>query len=328
MEASIPSYDTRALPRGATGLHDALPRRGPGTHAVYVRASAAPLPARGSTASETSALQPGALRGGMLDEALDIVRNRRGVDFRGYRRATIERRLLNRILSSRAPSPAAYLAGLRASDGETDRLIATLTVKVSRFFRNAPVFEALRDLVQNDLRERFAGQALRVWSAGCGNGEEAYTLAMVLGATPGEVWGTDIDGSALAGAAAGCYPEEALRELPPALADEFLERTEPGTVTVRDHLRRRVRFLRHDLAGAATPPPGPGFHVVCCRNVVIYFDLAVQRRAMQLVVDSLAPGGVLCLGEAEWEGDLAWALEPIDRRRKLYRRRGPEARPR
>jgi len=264
----------------------------------------------------------------VLDEALAIVRDRRGVDFRGYRRATIERRLLNRILSSRAPSATAYLDELRARDAETDRLIATLTVKVSRFFRNAPVFEALRDLVQTDLRERFAGQPLRVWSAGCGNGEEAYTLAMLLGTTPGEVWGTDIDASALAEASAGCYPGEAVRELPVTLADDFLERTGPGTVTVRDHLRRRVRFLRHDLAGAATPPEGGVFHLVCCRNVVIYFDPVIQRRIMQLVVGSLAPGGVLCLGEAEWEGELAWALEPLDRRRKLYRRRSPETTPR
>lgn len=280
------------------------------------------------TSSPTSEAAGPALPGAVLDEALAIVRDRRGVDFRGYRRATLERRLLNRIVSSRAPSAAAYLAGLHASDSEPDRLIATLTVKVSRFFRNAPVFEALRDLLEADRRERFAGQALRVWSAGCGNGEEAYTLAMLLGAAPGEVWATDVDTSALAEAAAGCYPEDALQELPDALAAEFLERTAAGAVRVRDPLRRRVRFLRHDLAAAATPPAGEVFHLVCCRNVVIYFEPALQRRAMRLLVDSLAPGGVLCLGEAEWEGDLAWALEPIDRRRKLYRRRPAPAPPR
>lgn len=312
--------DLRGSRLGPAGRHDPPPRIRPSTRSAPLGAVSAVAP--GSVAS---AIPLEALRGGLLDEALAIVRDRRGVDFGGYRRATIERRLLNRILCARVPSAAAYLARLRASDGETDRLIATLTVKVSRFFRNAPVFEALRDLVRTDLRERFGGPGLRVWSAGCGNGEEAYTLAMVLGDTPGEVWGTDVDASALAEASAGRYPEEALRELPAALGEAGLERAGPATVRVRDHVRRRVRFMRHDLAGADAPPEGARFHLVCCRNVVIYFEPAVQRRAMQLVVDGLAPGGVLCLGEAEWEGDLAWALEPIDRRRKLYRRRGPEA---
>lgn len=314
--------------RGATVSHG-TPPRAPGSRSARRGGPAHPAQgARDATASGTSAIQLGALRGGVLDEALAVVLERRGVDFRGYRRPTIERRLLNRILSSRAPSATAYLAGLRADDRETDRLIATLTVKVSRFFRNAPVFEALGDLVQGDLRRRFGGEPLRVWSAGCGCGEEAYSLAMVLGDAPGDVCGTDVDTAALAEAAAGRYPGSALRELPAALADAFLERTGPETVTVRTQLRQRVRFLRHDLAAAVGPPGGAVFHLVCCRNVVIYFDPELQRRAMQLLVDSLAPGGVLCLGEAEWEGELAWALEPIDRRRKLYRRRALEATPR
>ena len=260
------------------------------------------------------------IRGEVLTEVLAIVRNRRGIDFSGYRRATIERRLLNRMVAARAASAAEYLHGLRASDGETDRLIATLTVKVSRFFRNAAVFDTLRDVVLPDLRTRFPGEALRLWSAGCGQGEEAYTLAMLLGDTRGDVLGTDVDGSALAAAAGGRYPDRALHELPAALVAAFVEGAGPGTVAVRDAVRRRVRFAFHDLAAAERPPAGGPFHLVCCRNVVIYFDPVLQRRAMRLLVDSLRPGGVLCLGEAEWEADLAGVLEPIDRRRKLYRR--------
>lgn len=265
---------------------------------------------------------------GVLDEVLALVRDRRGVDFRGYRRSTIERRLLNRILSARAASAGAYLCRLRDDDGETDRLIACLTVKVSRFFRNAAVFDALWALLRTDLRARFAGQPLRLWSAGCGHGEEAFTLAMLLGDAPGEVWGTDIDTSALATAADARYGDEALRELPAALATQCLAPAGRGAVTVRDHLRRRVRFVRHDLAAATAPPDGAPFHLVCCRNVVIYFQPALQRRALRLIAQSVVPGGVLCLGEAEWEGGLAGMLEPIDRRRKLYRRAGAEPAPR
>ena len=102
----------------------------------------------------------------------------------------------------------------------------------------------------------------------------------------------------------------------------------PGAVTVREHLRRRVRFGRHDLDAAAGPPDGAPFHLVCCRNVVIYFQPALQRRALRLLAESLLPGGVLCLGEAEWEGELAGMLEPVDRRRKLYRRAATKPAPR
>jgi chemotaxis methyl-accepting protein methylase len=264
----------------------------------------------------------------VLDEVLAIVRSRRGIDFRGYRRDTIERRLLNRMVAARAASPAEYLHGLRASDGETDRLIATLTVKVSRFFRNAAVFDTLRDVVLPDLRARFPHEALRLWSAGCGEGEEAYSLAMLLADTPGDVLGTDIDGSALAAAAAGRYPERTLQELPPVLAAQCTEPAGSGTVAVRDPVRRRVHFAFHDLVAAEEPPGGRPFHLVCCRNVIIYFDPASQHRAMHRLVDGLRPGGVLCLGEAEWEGDFAGVLEPLDRHRKLYRRRAADRSPR
>ena len=112
------------------------------------------------------------------------------------------------------------------------------------------------------------------------------------------------------------------------LGTEFLMPAGPGAVTVREHLRRRVRFGRHDLDAAAGPPDGAPFHLVCCRNVVIYFQPALQRRALRLLAESLLPGGVLCLGEAEWEGELAGMLEPVDRRRKLYRRAATKPAPR
>lgn len=310
-------------------------RHGPPASASTTPAARTPLdggPPDGGAFSgapgRTDGIDLDAIRGGVLDDVLAVVRDRRGVDFRRYRRSTIERRLLNRILSARAPSATAYLDSLRDSDGEVDRLIGCLTVKVSRFYRNAPVFDALSALLRTDLRARFAGQPLRLWSAGCGYGEEAYTLAMLLGDTPGEVWATDIDASALATAGDGRYPEAALRELPAALGKEFLMPAGPGAVTVRDHLRPRVRFVRHDLDAAAAPPDGAPFHLVCCRNVVIYFQPALQRRALRLLAESLLPGGVLCLGEAEWEGDLVGMLEPVDRRRKLYRRAATEPAPR
>jgi chemotaxis methyl-accepting protein methylase len=254
----------------------------------------------------------------ILDEVLALVRQRRGLDFSGYRRATLLRRLTNRLIAVRAPSGLRYLAALRDSPDEVDDLVATLTVKVSRFYRNAAVFDALGDALLADLRARFPGPPLRLWSAGCAQGEEAYTLAMVLGAIPGEVLATDIDEAALAIARAGRYAAAAFDELPAGLGHLVVKDADGGGWWIAEAPRRRVRFLRHDLASGEAPGTLP-FHLVCCRNVLIYFDSDLQGRVLRVLVDRVAPGGLLCLGEAEWPGP-ALALEPVDRKLKIFRR--------
>jgi chemotaxis methyl-accepting protein methylase len=257
----------------------------------------------------------------ILEDALAILRERRGLDFAGYRRATIERRLANRMIAARARSAEAYLQRLRETEDEIDRLAANLTVKVSRFYRNAGMFDSLREHVIPALREAFHGEPLRAWSAGCARGEEAYTLAMLLGAQD-EIQGSDIDESALAAARTGIYPAEAFADAPAELlVGEFVAHPgENGLLAVTDELRRRVRFVRHDLVGEDAPPGGGRYHLICCRNVLIYFARPLQIRALRRLAGSLVSGGVLCLGEAEWPIGESSPLEVVDRRNKIFRR--------
>lgn len=257
----------------------------------------------------------------ILDEILAVVRARCGIDFAGYRRGTLERRLVNRVRAAGEPDAQRYLDRLRGSDDEIDRLIEALTIKVSRFYRNADVFDALRDVLLPELAARFAPDRLRAWSAGCGRGEEAYTLAMLLDEADGHVDATDIDETALAVARTGRYAPDAFAELPPALFRFVRTPTEDPAWSVNPELRRRVHFTRHDLSRADAAPGDRRYHLVCCRNVLIYFDPALQGQANRVLIDSIVPGGLLCLGEAEWLSEYVAQVEPVDRKLKVFRRR-------
>lgn len=255
-----------------------------------------------------------------LERAIDVVRERRDVDLAGFRRSTLQRRLANRMSAMRTLDPQVYLGTLTSDDAEVDHLVAAFTIKVSYFWRNPLTFERLRHDVLPRLAARSGGRPLHLWSAGCGNGEEAYSLATLLDHVAGEVVATDIDSMALARARRGRYAAAAVAAVPSDLAARHLVAADGESVEVAPELRERVRFLRHDLA-SGTPPPGAPFDLVSCRNVLIYFQPQLQARVLRLLADTLAPGGVLCLGEAEWEGPLTGELRAVDRGLRLFERR-------
>lgn len=262
-----------------------------------------------------------------LAAIVEVVRSCRGTDFGGYRPDTVRRRVLNRALSAGAVTLEEYLERLRSDPAEVGELVQRLTIKVSRFFRNPECIPPVRSALAARAA-RAAGRPLRAWSAGCGRGEEAYTLAILLAEldprpAPGQVIGTDIDPAALRAAAAARYGREAIDDLPPELALRHLEEERGGGLhRVRDALLERVMLRLHDLTRAAVPPAGGGFDLVSCRNTLIYFQPQVHATAERLLLRGLAPGGLLWLGEAEWpSADAARRLEVVDRRARLFRAR-------
>lgn len=237
---------------------------------------------------------------GIVDDIIAVVRQRTGIDFSQYRRATIERRIGNRMISIGASSLRAYLECLRVDSEEATRLLQRLTIKVSRFYRNARTFDALAADTLPALAQARGDAPLRIWSAGCGHGEEAYTLAMLMdtAGVAGTIDATDIDAAALVVARRGVYRPDAFDELPPVLMNAYLDPAGVDGYRVRDAARERVRFMRHDLT--ASPVDAASYDLICCRNVLIYFDRTAQQRAFELLRGALAPDGYLCLGEAEW----------------------------
>jgi len=181
----------------------------------------------------------------MTERILQLVQERYGVDLRAYRAQTLERRVRNRMLALGLDRIGDYERVLDSASDEAARLIERVTIKVSRFYRNAAAFDVVAERLLPELAARHG--ALSLWSAGCGRGEEAWTFALLLEALglEGDVLATDLDDDALAAARVGEYPASAVAELPARLRDRYLA-PEGGRFRVIPRLRERVRFERFD----------------------------------------------------------------------------------
>jgi chemotaxis methyl-accepting protein methylase len=258
-----------------------------------------------------------------LPVVLQLVRDRTGVDFSQYREATMQRRVQNHMVSLGATVPSEYVAILQDSHDATFALLERLTIKVSAFYRNPVTFDEIRARVIPELAASRSGP-LNVWSAGCSRGEEPYTIAMLLvdAGVDGTIVATDIDAKALSAGEEGVYEAHSVASLPEDLREKFLEpvqlRNRPA-FRVTDAIRSRVQFRRHDLT-RERPPSSVGFDLLTCRNVLIYLQRDMHHTVLRTLRTALAPGGFLCLGEAEWPTpDVIASLSPFPRKTRLFR---------
>jgi chemotaxis protein methyltransferase CheR len=217
---------------------------------------------------------------------------------RGGRLDVLERMVDRRAQALGLPSAEAYVASLTGvDDPEVLGLLETVTVGLTWFFRDNEQMEAIGTLIRTGFP---AGAPLCAWVAGCSTGEEAYTLALLsaAAAVPLEVLGTDVNPHVLERARRARYSEWSVRHLPPGLRKHFHEAG--GLLELAPSIRARVRFERHNLMA---PPPrakaGDKWHVILCRNVLIYFQRAAAQRTIEALTHALAPGGWLFLGASE-----------------------------
>lgn len=262
-----------------------------------------------------------------LRSLLDQLRERSGIDFNAYKAPTITRRLQRRMAATGANRLSDYVRYLQRNPDEYSRLINSFLIKVTEFFRDPELFEYLREqilpAVIEEARER--GE-LRIWSAGCATGEEAYSLAILLTEQLGDeletfnarIFATDLDADAVAFARRGIYPSTALATLPPEMVQRYFIRTD-GAYEVRKSVRSLVVFGQHDLGQRA---PFPRIDVTLCRNVLIYFTAELQKRALQLFAFSLRDQGYLVLGKAESVSPFPEYFALDQARLKIYRRVG------
>ncbi len=251
-----------------------------------------------------------------------------GLSLDVYKDKCLRRRIAVRMRACGVHTYAEYQAVLSRTPGEYEHLKDAITINVTRFFRNAETWARLATGYLPVLLARVPG-AIRVWSAGCSSGEEAYGLAILVAeaaAAAGDAHGlervhvdaTDIDRRSLERAAEARYRADALAETPPRIVARYFEAEADGW-RVAAAVRRRVRVRRHDLG--REPPPGT-FHLVVCRNVVIYFERPMQERLFDAFVDALLPDGLLVLGKVETLfGPARERLLLVDPRERIYRRR-------
>ncbi len=265
---------------------------------------------------------------GSLQRFTEALRDARGVDLDFYRPRYVERRIATRLQALGLLTYRQYLARLSDDPAEFDRLMSALTINVTQFFRDSSTFDSLRKLVVPTLLERArpdGNRTVRVWSAGCATGQEAYSIAMSLlaaGVTTEagfglHVLGTDIDPAALERARLAEYTPAEIAEIPPELRSRFSEPAGDG-----DRLTAEVtsacRFVRASLFD---PAPVRGCDIVLCRNVFIYLRHEQQLALAERFRGALRPGGVLVLGRSErlraGEGQ---PFEALDARERIYRK--------
>jgi len=250
----------------------------------------------------------------------------RGFSCEAYKDKCLKRRIAVRMRARGVHTYADYAALLDRDDLEYQQLLDALTINVTKFYRNAEMWNALVPHLAALWRARHGH--LKLWSAGCASGEEPYTLAVLLAEAAraaGEepqlarcrVDATDIDRVSLDRTRSAAYPASAFVEMPPVLVQRYFtggESREPVPA-----IKRLVKVIPLDLV--REPPPDAPYDLITCRNVVIYFDRESQERLFLRFAEALRPGGVLVLGKVETLFGLARErLTLLDARERIYRR--------
>jgi two-component system, chemotaxis family, CheB/CheR fusion protein len=258
-----------------------------------------------------------------LEALLEHVKRDRGFDFTGYKRPSLIRRISTRMKAVAATDYRDYLDLLQVDPDEFTALFDTILINVTGFFRDPAVWEALAtEHLPRLLADRGGDEPIRLWSAGCASGEEAYTLAMVLAETLGveearrrvKIYGTDVDEAALTAARHATYGAKAVAAIPDELVERYFERA-GSTFTVRKDLRRNVIFGRHDLVQAA---PISHIDVLACRNTLMYLNSETQSRVLPRFHFALNDDGILLLGRAEMLLTYGHLFEPADLKRRIF----------
>jgi len=219
-----------------------------------------------------------------------------GLDLVSYKQDQLQRRILSMVDSKSLNSLEEFWTMLRGSDDNVRWFLDKLAINVSELFRNAEKWREMQDVILPELRKQTP--RLKVWSAGCSYGAEAYTLAMILDSHfPGthQITGSDIDEAALSQARRGEFSDADVRNVPPALKAAYL-RQEGSVWTAETTLRRYVTFKTGNLLRDTFES---GFDLIMCRNVVIYFTEPAKEALYTKFFRALRPGGYLFVGSTE-----------------------------
>jgi two-component system CheB/CheR fusion protein len=239
-----------------------------------------------------------------LQPLLEYLKQTRGFDFTGYKRTSLKRRIEKRMNEVGIESYADYQDHLEVTPDEFTDLFNTIVINVTGFFRDKPAWDYIAAEVVPTILERARDpHPIRVWSAACASGEEAYTLAMVLAEALGEesfkrrvkIYATDVDEDALALARHATYSRDAMKPVPPELAEKYFESGPLGHV-FRPELRRSVIFGRNDLVQDA---PISRIDLLVSRNALMYFTPEAQGRILGHFNFALNETGFLFLGKSE-----------------------------
>ena len=252
-----------------------------------------------------------------------------GIDITRYKDRCLLRRIAVRLRASGVADLQTYLKLVRRNPIERGQLVRALTIHVSQFFRNPSTFHALQHEVLPAIlaeKDRTGGRALRLWSAGCACGEEAYSLALLLCEAAEEalrrysttIYGTDVEPECLRAAREGRYPAASLKSVPASWRQRYF--TSAGAYyVVGPELRSLVHFKRHNILD---PLPFGRIDIAVFRNVLIYMADSLQEQVLLGIHGALNSGGYLILGKVEGlSGSAKDVFAPVNVPERIYRKR-------
>lgn len=257
-----------------------------------------------------------------LNGIFSILNSAFDIDFSSYKLSTIVRRIEKRMNNIRAKNLDEYLEYLQKNPSEASLLYNEMLIGVTSFYRDAEAFEALANAFRAYL-ETHTYQDIRIWSAGCATGEEAYSLIMIVSdicenlgkSIDIQVFATDIDEASLATARTGVYPEIISTAIPSRFLEKYFKKKGHVYEVIRP-IREKVIFSKHNLL---KDPPFLRLDLICCRNLLIYLESAIQQKTILTFHHSLRAGGILFLGKSESLGKASAYFSTISSKYKIFK---------
>jgi two-component system CheB/CheR fusion protein len=267
----------------------------------------------------------------ILTRILAHLRVRTGHDFSRYKRSTVLRRLARRMQVARTNQLRDYYDFMRDNTEEAQALLSDLLISVTTFFRDRDAFDAVAKLLPGLFAAKGLKDPIRVWSAGCATGEEAFSLGILMleeaarhdVRPPIQIFGSDLDVRGLAAAREARFPAAIEADVSEERLRRFFTR-DGDQYRVRQELRDIVLFAIHDLL---KDPPFLHMDLICCRNVMIYLDRDLQEQVCSTFHYALSPGGYLFLGAAETADNPPGLFHSIDRSARIYQSTAVPAKP-
>jgi two-component system, chemotaxis family, CheB/CheR fusion protein len=265
-----------------------------------------------------------------LKGIFDLLRSRTEVDFTQYRKTTVRRRIQRRMIVHRLDGVDEYFTLLKRNPEEVDALFREMLIHVTSFFREAETFDVLQSVVLARLLEkRGQNDPIRIWLPGCSTGEEAYSLAIVVTEffdnrpeSPAiQIFATDVNDRVLEIARKGLFDANIETSITKERLRRFFSKNARG-YQINKQIRELCVFARQNVL---RDPPFSRLDLISCRNVLIYFETAAQKKLIPFFHYALKPGGFLLLGGAETVGNFSDLFEPVDSKTKLFAKRSVQS---
>lgn len=265
----------------------------------------------------------------VFQQIIDLLRTWKGTDFTHYKHTTIYRRILRRMVLNNMGTPSTYLDFLNESKTERNLLYLDLLIPVTSFFRDSQVFEDLhKNIFPDIIKNKEGNENIRIWVAGCSTGEEVYSMAAIFydlfeenGArnlvTKIQIFGTDINELVIAKARAATYSEKDVKDLNSKQRKRYFTKTKKGYQLIKE-IREICVFAIHDFL---KDPPFRRMDFLSCRNVLIYMEPFLQKKALFAFHYALNPEGCLLLGKSETIGLVPSLFASYKKSTKVFRRK-------